>query len=138
MLKIPNQTGFSVIELLMVVVIIGLLATVAVPSLLSSRDAAEKAATIGALRSIHSYQTTYLSQRGRYARINELNAYFNNTLGTTSGARVLRGKYTYINGLTNRTTLATRYQLWAIKYVGFRAGTTFVIEQDGVIEAVEP
>ncbi len=138
MLNSPNQTGFSVIELLMVVVIIGLLATVAVPSLLSSRDAAEKAATIGALRSIHSYQTTYLSQRGRYARINELNAYFNNTLGTTSGSRVLRGKYTYINGLTNRTTLATRYQLWAIKYVSFRAETTFVIEQDGVIEAVAP
>ena len=137
MLKGSNQSGFSMVELLMVVVIVGLLATVAVPSLLSSRDAAEKAATIGALRTIHSYQTTYLAQRGRYARINELNAYFTNTLGTTSGSRVLRGKYTYINGLTNRTTLATRYQLWAIKYVGSRAETTFVMEQGGVIEAVE-
>lgn len=138
MLKGLNQSGFSLIELLMVVVIVGLLATVAVPSLLGSRDAAQKAAVIGSLRAIHSNQTTYLTQRGRYARIIELNAFFNNTLGRTSGSRVIKGNYTYINGLTNTTTLATRYQLWAAKYENSSyLILEFVMEQDGVIQGID-
>lgn len=138
MLQNKNQSGFSLIELLMVVVIVGLLATVAVPSLLGSRDAAQKAAIIGSLRTIHSHQTTYLSQRGRYATIVELNTFLDNTLGRTSGNRVITGDYTYINGISNTTTLATRYQVWVAKFENSWFVTfEFVMEQDGVIQGID-
>ena len=137
MLKGPNQSGFSLIELLMVVVIVGLLATIAVPSLMASREAAQKAAAIGSLRTIHSHQLTYHSQRGRYARISELNTYFANSLGTTSGSWVIKGNYAYISTITNLTTLTSRYQLWAAKYESrYYLTVEFVMEQNGVIEGI--
>ena len=139
MLKGPNQSGFSLIELLMVVIIVGVLATIAVPSLMASRDAAQKAAAIGALRTIHSNQTTYMSQKGRYARITELNTYFGNSLGTTSGSWVVKGNYAYISTSTNLTTLATRYQLWAATYENRSyLIVQFTMEQNGVIQGVAP
>ncbi len=143
MLGHSSQKGFSLIELMMVFVIVGMLATVAVPSLIKSREAAEKGAVIADLRTIHTNQTTYLSQRGRYARLPELNAYFNNSLGTLSStstnANLLRGNYTYILSPTpTNTTLATKYQIFAIKYVQGRPVTAFIMDQSGVIDTIIP
>jgi prepilin-type N-terminal cleavage/methylation domain-containing protein len=143
MLNCSSQKGFSLIELLMVCVIVGLLATIAVPSMLQSREAAEKGATIANLRTIHSNQLTYMSQRGRYARIRELNTYFNNTLGkqvgTTTNARIIRGNYYYSSSPTpTDTTLRTRYQIYAYRLEGTFLETWFIMEQDGRIQTIVP
>ena len=56
-----KQTGFSLIELLIVVAIILVIAAIAIPNLLRSRIAANEASAVGSLRSINSAMITYVS-----------------------------------------------------------------------------
>ena len=54
-----KQTGFSLIELLIVVAIIMIIAAIALPNLLSARMAANEASAVQSLRTIQSAETLY-------------------------------------------------------------------------------
>lgn len=59
-----KNKGFSLLELLIVVAIILIIATIAIPSLLRSRQAANESAAVANIRTINTAQVTYLSSAG--------------------------------------------------------------------------
>ena len=61
-----NQ-GFSLIELLIVVSVIGIIASIAIPNLIQSKAAANEAAAIAYLRSWTTAQELYILKYGVYA-----------------------------------------------------------------------
>ena len=69
-----TRNGFSLLELLIVVAIILIIASIAVPNLLRSRQSANEAGAVSTLRAVNGAQTTYLSTNGVFGTFVQLSA----------------------------------------------------------------
>jgi prepilin-type N-terminal cleavage/methylation domain-containing protein len=91
-----KQDGFSLIEVLIVMVILGILMVITFPYVRKAKEAAEDGNTFASMKTMLSSQYNYYSQNSRYANLQELNDSQYGTLGTNTGTTLRRGNYTFV------------------------------------------
>ncbi len=135
-----NENGFSLIELLLVVVIIGIVAAIAVPAYQKSRRAAENGSTFAVMRTIGSTQVGFFSQNNRFGTLPELQGTLNNSLGTTVVDKVFRGTYVFEMNPASPTPndLATEYVITATRSIPGETIYKYEINQSGKITRILP
>ena len=84
-----TQSGFSLVELLCVLVIVGILAAVAVPALTKSKRAAEIGAVFATMRTIGSTQVSVYTAKSRFGTLDEINGLLGDGVGRSIGANQL-------------------------------------------------
>lgn len=136
-----SEAGFSLIELILVVTIIGIIAAIGVPSYQKGIRSADNGAMLGTLRAVGSTQVLFFSQNQRFARLNELNQILGGSLGNPTATGLAKGRFLIEMSPLNPTDaeLQEGYTIVATRNTG--DGDTiyiFSINQTGEIVQISP
>jgi prepilin-type N-terminal cleavage/methylation domain-containing protein len=134
------ESGFSLIELLIVVVIIGIIAALAVPAFQKGFRSAENGSVFATLRSVSSTQVSFFTQNNRFARLPELQQVMSNGIGTTAGERVIRGRYIFeMNPVSpSDEELSREYTITATRNISDDVVYKFEMNHTGEIVQILP
>lgn len=134
-----GNSGFTLIELMIVIEIIAIIAVMAIPALLRQRIATNEAATANNLRTICTAQISFNTVNLRYGSFEELTA----GSGIGAGAFLdgewtdggVRSEYVYtMTDLTDQTFEVTA----GPESLGRGGLRTFSVDESGEIRVVEP
>lgn len=94
-MKNKAESGFSLVEVLVVMVIIGIVTAITVPYMRQAKGAAEDGNAYASMKTMLSSQTAFYTQKGRYGRLDELNQLDSGVLGTVDNGTLIRGNFTF-------------------------------------------
>ncbi len=91
-MAVGKRHGFTIIELLIVVVVIGILATLAIPKYANTKQRASRTAGVADIHNLATQQESFYSNNGRYGNLADTAAlHFTPSPGNTSLAITLAG-----------------------------------------------
>ncbi len=125
-----SSAGFSLIELIIVVTIIGIIAAIAIPNLLTARRTAQEASGIAIVKSLVKAESLYFSSYGNQSTYGTLNDLVVRNCIDASLLTEERNYYTFQVNLTNPIT----YSISATPGAGYASQMRYFYgDESGVI-----